>query len=362
MSVIVSISTIPTRVQNGTLELFIKSIQKQTEPVKTIYINIPYHFKRFKNLTRQDLENIESMDTRIKVNQFDYDSPLIKYFGAFSHPDKDDFVFIGDDDQEYHPSLLQRMKEGVYDKSKVYQNRYNVVKHGTAGIIHGFVGLMFQCCLLSEEGLTQHKLPDDLWVDDQMMSIYFAKEHIDIVASPVHDFDEIFSSLCNGMEKLGTGGDLALSENTSDRLTQIKELEKRYNVHFELKMSNNSKGRCVLLDTIPQKRIVLTLFNEVSDETQEKIEKLVKINERIDVIFDLYDGSIIKETSPLLYNKSCVKFLESHHGKLIADSTQSLYINLDFELPSEDTILDLLCSTQSSIKCLDNYVCYYNRV
>ena len=56
-------------------------------------------------------------------------------------------MFICDDDQEYKSNLIQNMLNNI-NKLGVYQNRYNIVKHGSGGIIHGYVGNLIHSSLL----------------------------------------------------------------------------------------------------------------------------------------------------------------------------------------------------------------------
>ena len=145
---------------------------------KKIYVNISKDYKRFKNFTDEEIKNIENYNECIEVIINNYDSPLIKHIGIINkHNEKNDFVFIGDDDQEYNYKLLENMRDGIYNNNDVYQNRYHVVKTGTAGIIHGFVGLMYRVGLLDNFS-NEMKLPNKLWVDDQFMNIYFKKTKI----------------------------------------------------------------------------------------------------------------------------------------------------------------------------------------
>ena len=57
------------------------------------------------------------------------------------------------------------------NKIAIYQNRYNIVKNGSGGIIHGYVGNLIHSSLL--ENLKSFDLPDIArYVDDQWLSIF----------------------------------------------------------------------------------------------------------------------------------------------------------------------------------------------
>jgi hypothetical protein len=241
----VSITTIPPRVKNKHLFKFFDSILEQTIEVNKIYVNLPYNYKRFDNLTEKQINKIKNYSNKIEITFNKIDSPILKYIGALDKIPDDELLFIGDDDQEYHPELLEKMKMGIFDKSAVYQNRYHIVKTGTAGIIHGFVGLMFKKSLLNDI-FNIINFDKDIWIDDQLLSIYFYKRNIPIYPTIINDFDEIYKTLnYNGMEKHGTGGDLSTDNETSNRNKQIKELELEYNIFFINKNNSNGKGKII---------------------------------------------------------------------------------------------------------------------
>jgi hypothetical protein len=360
--VIVSIATIPVRVQNGCLARCIKALLNQSIEVKKIYVNVPYIYKRFGSLSDHLIEYIKRLSDKVEVLQHKVDSPIIKYFGAIHHceqGDKNDYVFVGDDDQEYHPLLLEKMREGIYDSMYVYQNRYHIVKHGTGGIIHGFVGLMFQARLLKGEMEILESFRNT-WIDDQVMSMLFAQWEIPIVPSPVNDFDDIYLTLnSKGMEQLGMGGDLALSKETSDRAKQINKLEKDCGCHFVMKNHPSSKGECFHLFDLAPSVIHLVKFNKMTDENWKRYETIFELCKRLPVTLNVVTLDDIESLYIEIVNDSTLEFLEDVHAIKLLDSQQGLYLSLKHDI-TEDTILDLLCLRQNKM-LYKNGLVYFSR-
>jgi hypothetical protein len=111
-------------------------------------------------------------------------------------------VFIGDDDQEYQPDLIERMKRGI-NAMGVYQNHFFSIREKTSGgMIHGYVGLLIHESLLRK--LSEFPLPEAArFVDDQWMSAYCCTHNIRIFPTSAEPYAEIFKVLQNGHEKLG---------------------------------------------------------------------------------------------------------------------------------------------------------------
>jgi len=338
--IIVSVATIPPRVRNGCLSKFIHSMLNQTLQPKKIYVNVSRNYQRFENLTELEINEIKNINLDvIEVIRCDLDSPLIKHIGYLNHhADKSDFVFVGDDDQEYNLTLLERMRGGIYNKDNIYQNRFHVVKTGTAGIIHGFVGLMYQVARLNNF----HSIMDtkkQVWVDDQFMNIYFHKNNNKIVASPINDFDEIFYTLGDtGMEQLGKGGDLCLDSLTNNRLQEIFDLECEYDVKFLLKNNPKSKGECIDYTRNPKGR---NMFITIPDKLTDKVKKNIQEWSNYANAFK-YNFSLLKIKKEVLSLPNCPahikEFIADKEGLLLCHKHGGIYVNRNFTC---NTMLDL---------------------
>jgi len=244
MRLIASCTTIPPRIVDGSIFNFINSMLKQTLRPDLVYVIIPHKWVRFPKFNYKEmLSKIEGYHPMVKVVRFAYDSPLIKHLGAYeSENDKETIQFIGDDDQCYHPLLLQRMMESYFDKEAVMQNRYHMVKTGSGGICHGFVGLMYKLKHLSGFFDKSFIIPDKCWTDDQLMSIYFHKRGIRCIPSAIYDYSDIYSELEGWHEKLG--GPDALHK-LGDRDAMVKELGSFYKVRFVNTHNHLGKGEIV---------------------------------------------------------------------------------------------------------------------
>lgn len=335
----ISIATIPPRIDDGSLLKCIRAFEKQTHPIKKIYVNLPKKFKRFKEIENLD-KVIEEMSPLVKVTRSDYDSPALKWIGAIHHISAEDYVFIGDDDQEYHPELIAKMYEGIYDENSVYQNRYHIVKHGTAGIVHGFCGLMCKKKLLNN--LSSFELPPVCWVDDQLMSIYFHKQNIQIRPSPINDFDDIYAQLNEfEMEQMGAG---ALCKMSLPRSKQITELEIRYNCYFQMKENHKSKGNVIDVNWVEllnkPLHIHFVCFDHISKELKTRIKKVCLLYPNANI--NLWDFKSLNDTSKIktttLMNYHTDEFAKSK----LTEKGINVYIHKDREIEDQFNLYDYL--------------------
>lgn len=243
MRIVASLTTIPPRVQRGDIYRCIDSLLDQTRTLDQIYVNVAAKYQRFDSLNTWDLQELKDYHPLIKVVVIDYDTPLIKHLGPYMYEPADSVQFVCDDDQEYHPRLIERMIEGYFDRRSLMQNRYHFVRTGSGGIVHGFVGCMYTTSLMKGFYDGSFTVPRQCWVDDQLMSIYCHEMGIRIIPSPVMDYDEIYSRLDEyGNEQ--NGGKEALHKFGS-RDEQIQVLEKLYRVRFVNQHNPNGRGLIV---------------------------------------------------------------------------------------------------------------------
>jgi len=246
MRLIACCTTIPPRIADGSIFNFVNSMLKQTLRPDLVYIIVPHRWVRFPKYNYQEMiDKLKDYHPLVKVVRFMYDSPLIKHIGAYEcEHDKETFQFVGDDDQTYHPQLLEKMFESYFDKEAVMQNRYHMVKTGSGGICHGFVGLIYKLKHLSGFFDKSFTIPDKCWIDDQLMSIYFHKKGIRCIPSAVYDYSDIYSELDGWHEKLG--GEHALHK-LGDRDQMVRELADFYKVQFINIHSHLGKGEVLNL-------------------------------------------------------------------------------------------------------------------
>lgn len=346
----ISLATIPPRFHDGSLEKSLRAFLKQSIEIKNIFVNLPDNFKRFNNLTEEDEDQIKSISSKIIITKTPYDSPALKYLGCLPHLQDEDIIFVGDDDQVYHPNLLEKMREGMFRDDAVYQNRYHIVKHGTAGIIHGFVGLMMKAKVF--RFINDFDLPKTCWIDDQLLSIYFYKNNIPILPSPVNDFDEIYSHTSNyGTEQIGEG---ALCMMDLPRRKQIKELERMYNVFFLKKNHHLSKGQLKDVDynnlTFPN--IHLVILDKPTKENKLNLKMLIEKYPHFN--FWCWDFNSFQEDHPEVELKtiSQLNYWCNKYGleKIKEDNEDAIYLNRNLKINKDFDLWEYILNDEDIVR------------
>lgn len=192
MVTVASLTTIPPRFDTD-CRLAVASIAPQVDQV---FLSVPDAYTRF------PMRELPEWMSAVQVCRGEDKGPASKYLGALDRIPKGAWVFIGDDDQEYQPDLIDRMKRGI-NAIGVYQNHFFSIQQKTSGgMIHGYVGLLIHESLLRK--LSEFPLPEAArFVDDQWMSAYCCTHGIRIFPTLAEPYAEIFKVLQNGHEKLG---------------------------------------------------------------------------------------------------------------------------------------------------------------
>jgi hypothetical protein len=223
LKVVASLTTIPPRINRCKA-----AIRSLLEQVDHVYLNVSTYYKRFGPAEIPDF-SAESPDfrTRVTVVVGDDYGPATKYLGALDRIPDSSWVFFCDDDQEYHSTLLTRMRNSIQAWG-AYQNRYNIVKHGSGGIIHGYVGNLFHTSHLTS--LPTFELPEcSRFVDDQWMSTYCFFYNVPIYSTSVEEYADIFKVLRNGYEQIG---EASLAE-LGTRDSKVNELAEYFGIIFK---------------------------------------------------------------------------------------------------------------------------------
>jgi hypothetical protein len=215
-----SLTTIPSRV--GKLSRTLSSLSNQVDKVN-LYLSTSY--KRF-NVRNFEFDlNCLANFRNVEVHWEQDTGPATKVLGIGDR--ECIWTLVVDDDQVYHPTLVSRMMERISCLG-VYQNRFDIVKHGDGGIVHGYVGYLVHSSVLRD--LRRFPRPDEArYVDDQWMSVYCFKTSIPIFASGVEDYSEIFAELENNHELIGSD---PLISSGPDRKECIRKLGEFFNVSF----------------------------------------------------------------------------------------------------------------------------------
>ena len=119
----VSISTIPPRIKN--LEKSVKSILGQTLKPDKIFINIPYKYKRFKEIISDDqIPNFK--DISVEVTRCEDCGPGTKLLGSLDKMKKNSLVILADDDNTYENYMVEKF---YYFYKVAPENAYSFYVH-----------------------------------------------------------------------------------------------------------------------------------------------------------------------------------------------------------------------------------------
>jgi len=222
--VVASLTAIPSRLGTSCR----KAIESLLPQVEHVYLSVPADYKRFPGAVELPPYLSESpYKEKVTVVRGEDAGPATKYVGALSVIPHDAWVFVCDDDQEYAPTLISRMKTRL-DRVCVYQNRCEIIRSSTSGgLIHGYVGNLTHASLLL--GLPTFPLPDCAFhVDDQWMSIYYFLNGVPIKPTGVEEYRDLFQRLENSHECIGADSLFALGT----RADRVRALEEAFRVRF----------------------------------------------------------------------------------------------------------------------------------
>lgn len=226
--VVGSLTTIPPRLADGSCKAALDSLLHQ---VDKIYLSIPLSYGRFPD---QEVEipawlSEAPYSSRVVVTRPQKDlGPATKYLGGLTAIPAGSWIFVCDDDQEYHPQLIQKMSSAIHSLSLVQNHLAHIKAKTSGGLVHGYVGLLVPRAAL--EGISSYPLPPAArFVDDQWMSIYCNKSNIPVIGSGVEIYSDIFAVMEGGWhEKLGA----ASLSSLSNRDEKVAELAAALGVRF----------------------------------------------------------------------------------------------------------------------------------
>jgi hypothetical protein len=221
--VVASLTTIPPRANSCRLAL-----DSLIHQVDHIYLSVSKSYERFGEWTAPAYLTEEPYVSKVTAVYANDDGPATKYLGGLSQISPTDWIFVCDDDQEYHPTLLARMMNSVGGVA-VYQNHYESIRQKTSGgLIHGYVGLLIHASLI--QTLPSFSLPRSArFVDDQWMSIFFFLNGVKILPTGVERYSDIYKVLDGWHEKIGEAS-LAGLHNRDDMIhTLASEFGVRFN-------------------------------------------------------------------------------------------------------------------------------------
>jgi len=266
IKIVASIATIPPRIFNGDLKKCIDSLLSQTYTLDVIYVAMPKKYKRFDELPDSSLPTWltteEPYISKVKLLRPEEDCGSIskylcfaEYFNSSSFG-YDPYIFVGDDDQVYKSTLIEKMIDAIpyTEYNGVIQNRYEIVRFGSGGIIHGFVGLLIRAsCLKNLPSFPKN--PYSFFIDDQVMSIYCTYYNIPIIPSKIENYIDIYDELMNGHEK-GQHAPEAL-HMIGNRDSFVAQLQNFYGIQYQYGGKINILQNCLKIC-----KIMSNFFNQ----------------------------------------------------------------------------------------------------
>jgi len=222
LSVVASLTTIPPRA-----EALRQTLDSLLPQVDALYVSVSSSYNRFGEFTPPQYWYDPPYSEKVRVITTTDAGPATKYLGALTSLASGQWMFVCDDDQAYHPDLIRRMVQCV-ESVGAYQNRYEIVRWGSGGKIHGYVGVLIRSDCLN--ALPAFPLtPASRYVDDQWMSAYCALHKIPVMPTGIEQYHELFSVLRWGMYEQ-VGADPLASLGNRDEC--VRALEKELSVRF----------------------------------------------------------------------------------------------------------------------------------
>ena len=177
----ISLSTIPPRIKN--LKESVNSLLNQTKKPDKIFINIPYKYKRFKEVVNED--DIPKFDNNlVEISRCEDYGPGTKLLGSLNKLKKNSLIILADDDNVYEDFMIEKLHHFY---SIAPENSYSFYVHplGNFGIGQGADGFAINTNLLNgiknfnDIVVKDYKelfLYDDLWIS--YFLYYFRKSKI----------------------------------------------------------------------------------------------------------------------------------------------------------------------------------------
>ena len=227
ISFCVSMSTIPGRIDN--INEILNKINEQTLKPNKIFLNIPHHFKRFKNeiITEEKIKKIRAENLEIKRCN-DY-GPGTKIMGSINEVKKFECVILLDDDHIYDSNIFEIFIEN-FKKDKInysfYLNKIFNIKMGQCA--DGFLintNLLDKIEIFYEKYVRNNKnmfLDDDLW-----LAIYLQKEKKSMIKN-LNDFfyKKTNKKIVYTQNKNSTIGSLYLNEHKDGFFLNRRKIQK----------------------------------------------------------------------------------------------------------------------------------------
>lgn len=191
--IVISLTTTPHRINQ--METPLECLALQNIPIRKIFVNIPYMFKR-DNLEYAIPEWLEAMPNVTILRTADY-GPATKLLGTLKNASLNEktIIITVDDDTCYPPNMVLRLavRAKQYPKHAVgisgvelnfKQNKQEGIvrikqDHAAATILEGFAGVAYRKSFFNDEVFEIDAAPSSCYTsDDLYLSYHLAKNNI----------------------------------------------------------------------------------------------------------------------------------------------------------------------------------------
>jgi hypothetical protein len=153
IKIVVSMTTIPERIESGTIKKTIDSILKQSYPIVCFYINIPYQTSKGKLYPEDKITELKQQYPSVVFNRVDKDlGPIIKLIPTLNFIDADEWIVLVDDDTSYYPNMITKLVESGYDAvgyaGRLYDMNFidssTIYKDTRCALLETFAGVLYK--------------------------------------------------------------------------------------------------------------------------------------------------------------------------------------------------------------------------
>ena len=227
-NIIVSMTTIPERIETNTIDKTLTSLLKQTIKPDIVYINVPKVSKKNIKYPIDKLENIIMKyypHLNVKINRVEKDlGPITKVIPILPLIKDNDIIILVDDDMYYIPTMIEQLINSN-ENAVGYAGRLKGLKYitgenysGNVDFLETFAGVLYSGKILQGLDNFFNKLNDTCLNQD------------DIIIGKFLNLKNIFPKIAPNLQNPGTHDANGTPELRTNNLTSGNE--KCYNYLF----------------------------------------------------------------------------------------------------------------------------------
>ena len=115
-TVIVSMTTIPERIEDGRIHKTIHSVLTQSYPVDAFHINIPHETRKKKPYPEDKIKELQRLYPTVTIHRVEKDlGPITKLVPTLQHMRVYDYVVLVDDDVVYEKDMIRNLVDSGLD-------------------------------------------------------------------------------------------------------------------------------------------------------------------------------------------------------------------------------------------------------